>query len=107
MKLLNLRLIFLIEFLVGSVFAVDLAANQPIKKINVADLFNVIVETSPLSISKDWNDELTPPERWKKQMKEYGLKYEKYDFSDSWNIADQTGGLRVWAHFLNDYIIFL
>ena len=104
MKLLNLRWIVLIGFLVGSVLAVDLAANQPVKKYNAAQLFDFIANTSPLLISQSWNDGLAPRERWNKKMKENGLEYVS---SDTWNIADQTGVLRASALFLNDKVIFI
>jgi len=103
MKLLNLRWILLIGLLVGSVLAEDVSADRPAKKFSAADLFNLISNTSPLSIGKGWNDGLTPPERWKNQMKEMGLKFLT---NERGNIADQTGELRVEAYFLSDKISF-
>ncbi len=103
MKLLNLRRILLIGFLVSSVFAEDISADRPAKKFNAADLFNFIAGTSPLYVEDGWNDGLTPAERWKNQMKENGLK----DLSSTtWNIIDQTGELRVSAYFLKSKISF-
>ena len=103
MKQLNLRWIFLIGLLGGSVLAEDVSANQPDKKFSAADLFNLISNTSPLYVEDGWNDGLTPAERWKNQIKENGLK----DLSETtWNIVDKTGELRVSAYFLKSKISF-
>ena len=103
MNLLNLRWIFLIGLIAGSVLAEEIAAKRTINKFNAADLFSLIADQAPLFVGKGWNDGLTQPERWRKKMKEDGLK----DFSsDTWNIVDQTGELRVSAYFLKDKISF-
>lgn len=98
------RYISLTLILAASVFGADSTVVKPAEKnVEAEQLFSLLAKTSPLVLGNGWNDGAEPRERWEKMVKNHGLKSFR---SDSWNIVDHTGELRVMAFFLDNKTSF-